>query len=581
MFVSLFRYPVATVGLTGRIYTALQKVFDAKNPSFRSEFSSERDAEDWKDYRVNTLDSLMTWKTKGFEKMKTAINSVLIVDLPTDQETVSPEPYSTFLDFEKVIDFKTDDEAFEWILFNHSKGKKALYDSESYYLFDDDDVEIFSSQHFIGHCPARFMWTSSISPNQPHVKQSPISSELGNLDLLLFFLVSNEHLNLYGRYPIYSSFASDCDYNEDESGHYCSNGFLKNQQGLNIIYGGIAKPCPVCEKSRLNGAGSSIEIDPPNEINGNADLRNPVQITTIDRDSLDYNNEDIERRETKVYQAVTGDFGHSMNNKAVNEKQVTGIFESMEAALKFVQWNFEQIMEWEIETICKLRYNGSFVSAAVNLGTEHYLLSAGEIMEMYANAKASNFSTSTLDILENKYFEAEYKNNPEQLNRQQIISSIDPFRHLSSEVIDAMHTNGSIRFEDYLLKVNLSTFISKFERENLPLNQFGTGINYEVKINNIQEVLRGYALAMQPIVEQSGGNDVAIRDSLETYGIGVRAGAITPQTEDEINFRNLLSVPTMSKNASKAWEDDGGIRRPTTLKSKTETDAIIDKTETN
>jgi hypothetical protein len=310
-------------------------------------------------------------------------------------------------------------------------------------------------------------------------------------------------------------------------------------------------------------------------------LRNPVQITTIDRDSLDYNNEDIERRETKVYQAVTGDFGHSMNNKAVNEKQVTGIFESMEAALKFVQWNFEQIMEWEIETICKLRYNGSFVSAAVNLGTEHYLLSAGEIMEMYANAKASNFSTSTLDILENKYFEAEYKNNPEQLNRQQIISSIDPFRHLSSEVIDAMHTNGSIRFEDYLLKVNLSTFISKFERENLPLNQFGTGINYEVKINNIQEVLRGYALAMQPIVEQSGGNDVAIRDSLETYGIGVRAGAITPQTEDEINFRNLLSVPTMSKNASKAWEDDGGIRRPTTLKSKTETDAIIDKTETN
>ena len=46
MFLSLFQFPVSTVTLTDRIYTALHKLFDGRNPRFHYEFSSSEDADD-------------------------------------------------------------------------------------------------------------------------------------------------------------------------------------------------------------------------------------------------------------------------------------------------------------------------------------------------------------------------------------------------------------------------------------------------------------------------------------------------------------------------------------------------------
>lgn len=61
--------------------------------------------------------------------------------------------------------------------------------------------------------------------------------------------------------------------------------------------------------------------------------------------------------------------------------------------------------------------------------------------------------------------------------------------------------------------------------------------------------------------------------------MAVRAGALTPQQEDEINFRTRLNLPSLSEAALEAWKDDDGVRKPITLKSKTEEDLTIDKLE--
>ena len=50
------------------------------------------------------------------------------------------------------------------------------------------------------------------------------------------------------------------------------------------------------------------------------------------------------------------------------------------------------------------------------------------------------------------------------------------------------------------------------------------------------------------------------------YGIAVRAGAITPQTEDEIYFRQKLGIPEMKDSVKTAWGRQGGYRTPITLK---------------
>jgi len=56
-----------------------------------------------------------------------------------------------------------------------------------------------------------------------------------------------------------------------------------------------------------------------------------------------------------------------------------------------------------------------------------------------------------------------------------------------------------------------------------------------------------------------------VKKLMDAYGVGVRAGAITPQEDDENYFRSLAGIPPTSKPVDDAWESDGGTRRPITL----------------
>lgn len=53
----------------------------------------------------------------------------------------------------------------------------------------------------------------------------------------------------------------------------------------------------------------------------------------------------------------------------------------------------------------------------------------------------------------------------------------------------------------------------------------------------------------------------------DKYGIGVRAGLITPNLEDETAYRAAAGLPPPSADVQAAWAADGGARRPITLQA--------------
>ncbi len=70
-----------------------------------------------------------------------------------------------------------------------------------------------------------------------------------------------------------------------------------------------------------------------------------------------------------------------------------------------------------------------------------------------------------------------------------------------------------------------------------------------------------------------GGGDLQqdfelLKQSMDAYGVGVRAGGITPQRDDEAHFRQKAGLPEMSDAVIGAWGEDGEVRRPITLKSQ-------------
>ena len=68
----------------------------------------------------------------------------------------------------------------------------------------------------------------------------------------------------------------------------------------------------------------------------------------------------------------------------------------------------------------------------------------------------------------------------------------------------------------------------------------------------------------------SGEANVNKKSYLDAYGVGTRAGTITPQEADEIEIRKLMNLPEMSAAVKANWADSGGIKQPTTLKTEAE-----------
>lgn len=497
IFRSLFQHPLPTVGFSEKIFSALEKVFDGKDAVYQYDFFSEDTAADWKEYRKQSgLQSF--WRERAFREMRTRINSVCVIDLPKEQQGSRPEPFVAFYDVSSILDYTEAASGFEYIILKTGKHQITVLDDASYRVFELEEhdntaikTEILNAPHGLGYCPAMWFWAKDLD-GQKTIKKSPISNYISALDWTLFFEISKRHLDLYAPYPIYSGYESECDF-ETKGGHSCNNGYLVDRDRNYLLDGSTAKRCPVCREKRISGAGSFVNVPiPENGEGGTPDLRNPVQITTVDINSLNYNVTETDRLKTEIYTGVTGYGGEAPNNKAVNEKQVSAMFESRTAALLSLKGCFEKIQRFAEETICRLRYGGSFIGLNIDYGKEFYLFSDIELLEMYEDAKSKGANDSILDDLLSEYHQTRYRNNAKQMYRVRILADLEPLRHCTKKEVSAMYPNTPTA----ALKADFSGYIRRFERENLPVTEFGEAIAYDIKISRIKEVLTAYASEM-------------------------------------------------------------------------------------
>ena len=56
-----------------------------------------------------------------------------------------------------------------------------------------------------------------------------------------------------------------------------------------------------------------------------------------------------------------------------------------------------------------------------------------------------------------------------------------------------------------------------------------------------------------------------IRMVLDAYGVGVRAGVITPCLQDENEFRKLLGLQQAPPEVQADWTAGKGVRKPVTI----------------
>lgn len=477
-----------TIPLTTEIYQSLSRVFDGVDVKKIYRFIDAEYNKDFTEYIKEVFDN---WADFSFSTMKDNINSIVIIDLPNEQTTERPEPYFYTLGIENVVDYSLVEEEFDWIIFK-ANGKYYAYDSTYYRSFDVDNdniVNVFESEHNLGYCPARFFWSDAISNDKPEFKKSPISEYLPALDWAAFYSLSKRYADLYASYPIYWGYAQECGY---QSEHYhCEGGYLQDQDG-NYIRGskGMAE-CPMCS-DRINGVGSFIEVTPPSEETGGIDLTPPVGVVNADINALKYSVDEVKRLFADIYRAVTGNALDSAHySQAVNEIQVLSTLESQKGVLLKLKTNFEKIESFICKTIAKLRYDEAFEGCSIDYGTDFYLVDSSKLLDIYQSGMQS-YDTITLDRLQDNYYKTLYRDDTAGIERAKIITAMDPYRHLSKEEAKEIAEIANT-MDLYVLKVNLSALINRFERENGDLVTFAENIErFDTKIEMIRNILLTY-----------------------------------------------------------------------------------------
>lgn len=528
IFVHLFRSPIPTVSTVEDVYQELERVFDSRNASSTYQFSSTELSEDWVKYRRERLGEPNIWRSEGWKRMQVSPNSILVVDLPAEQSTERPEPYFYWLEIEDVIDYSAINHVdFEWLIFKQAGNRVAVFDDTTIRVFQLDDKNKISglvseSAHGLGFCPARFFWTSSLNENNRDIKKNPITKKLADLDWLLFFSLSKRHLDTYAPYPIYSAYEAECDFRNNETEEYCDGGFLRTADGsYKMLANGMVEQCPCCSQKRVVGPGSFVEVPIPNQAEGVSDMRNPIQITSIDKDSLEYNVKECERLKNEIIVSIVGSGGTVSEKEAINETQVAANFEGKTSVLNALKTNFELAQKFVEDTVCKLRYGKAFISSSISWGTEFYVFTAKELYTKYAEAKKNGASVAELDAIFQQILEVEHKNNPLMLQRMLVLKQLEPYPHMNLDELIRTQQAGFLNTDLLQLKLNFNTYIDRFERENINILEFATNRPMYERIRIINEKLLDY-------VKQNGVKP-GTGDGAQTQIGGSQGAANEPQ----------------------------------------------------
>lgn len=506
-FKQLITTPIDTIESTKGIFDELSKFLDAQDQYFKFEFSSETIASDFNDYRTKLGDEDF-WRTKAYKTLQSNPSSFLVVDLAAQQATERPEPYYYFVSIFDTwdVDLNSKTGAVEYLIFSREDGRLVCIDDEFYRVLvkpENEEWKIeLENPHTIyseggqmvdglGYAPACSFFDNPIYKSKRISKRGPVTDSLGKLDWLLFWRVSKRYLDCYGAWPIVYSYTTECNY-RDAKGNQCMEGYINAEHfnGVDNSSFVVQTKCPACEARALMGPGSYAEVKSPRN-NNEADLmeNGPIKFVEMSNDKLEYGVKEAERLEAEIYLNCVGTDGEALDKQAVNESQVKANYESKDAILDRMQFHFERSHKFAISTLCRLRYGNYYTSGIIDYGKERFLKSVADLTGEYNEAKNAGLPLYYLSTLRNQITRTRFKNNPDQLERDNILQQLEPWPDLS---ITQCATFAATDPKTYLLKVNFTTFVQRFEREQMNVVEFGSLINFASKINLITQKLNEY-----------------------------------------------------------------------------------------
>lgn len=519
-FCELYRQPVPTCNLVESIYSEFEKVFQGANAFERFVFTDPELEQDFTAYRKK-LGDFNFWETQGFETFKNSIDNILVVDLPKLQrdeqggfisESDRPEPYYYLLDIDNLVDIHSTkvrgmDQATQ-TEFYYFKTEYIIFRSGGLiYAFDDNHFRVYSQvegedpvlvdeiPHGLGYTPARSFWTTPLNSNCSLQKRGVLTTSLADLDWLLFFTLAERYLQLYAPFPIYAVYKGKCDYTigSDRNKKRCIDGYLQIEGARTLS--DHSERCPKCASKIKIGPGNVMELKMPADKDDVDLLANPLKVIPAEVTSLDYMKAALADMRKDIYVACVGRSQDPQNNQAKNEKQVESGFQSSEAVLLKVKRNFEIAQLFVLDTIARLRYGSAYITGTINYGDEFFTKTEEQEVAGYKTAIDAGLPEHELSTRREDINIARYRDDPKQIERIKILRNLIPFPDLGIDKVRELRSAfpDAVSPIDFVIKINFTAFVDRFEREQANLVLFASAQNFDRKIELIKVELERYA----------------------------------------------------------------------------------------
>jgi hypothetical protein len=492
MFCKVMGFPIYTNELIKGISEEYSKVYDSQNSSFTYEFSNETQESEFKNF-LRESDFWSKWKDDTSEAMMTGINSLMVIDLPKEGDIL---PYYYFLPIKTVLDISADKSGqINWVIIEKSITELFVIDNEKYatYLKDSaGNITLVSEAfHLLGFCPVTFFWKESIKKSNVIVKRSPVTPALTNLNWLLYFETARRCLETYAAYPIFVSYKEKCDYTTIKEGNpFSCEGGIVNMGEYGVM------DCPSCTKNKLIGPGTMFTVPMPKtkEQPSNIDA---IKVLPAETTSLQYCTDRSTELWDEIFYDCVGYGGDDMSSQAVNEKQVRAGFESKQNILIGLKENLEYSLKFVIDTFAKFLFAESFKSSTINLGTDFYLKSASDAVTEYKDAKSAGVPQYFITHKRNQIDSISTKGNELDAERLNILKHLEPWIDISLNEAKGYGFD-VVNREQFLLKADFSRLILKFESEYGSIIEFGSLVDFKIKIERIYKTLINYVKQEYP-----------------------------------------------------------------------------------
>lgn len=509
VFEYLLTLPTETVDFTEGVFNELKKIFNASDRFKKHEFINPDLAVDYDEY-LKSIKNDEFWKSKGFSAMKSAINDILIVDLPSIPNLMDtrPQPYYYLLPIEQVIELKIiDGMKVEYIIFKDMRNERIVhvFDDLFYRSYDTTrgNVLLVENMHDLGFTPARSFWTTPFNSKRKIQKKGPISNALGRLDWLLVEYVFSKHESLYAGFPIDIMYDQECNYHDDE-GNACENGYITRY--IDRLHGDpnqekIEKrdPCPACNSNKpLLGPGTIITA-PARGDNEDPDLINGVNRVGADVNSLEWIRNKIEKDEQTITWNMIG-YVQQQSREAMNEMQIMGNMQSRETVVLDVKTNFENAELFVTETMAKLRYGDAYLNSIIFYGEKFYFQSPEQIRTAIEASKTAGLPQFEIISQQKQLLNTKYQNNPDMLERIDILMALEPYQGYSLTELLTLNNSYPLDPLRVLIKTNFHDYITRFEREFMNIVNFMQFSDLDEKVAFIQTIIQNYAIEDQTTI---------------------------------------------------------------------------------